>query len=848
MKKTASSTAVVGFCLLAAGVASAQPTQRVEITGSAIKRLDAEGPAPVDVFTRKDIARTGATTVSELVKSISALEIDDQGEMTQGSPSGSGASNLQMRGLSERNILILLNGRRLPVAAIQDGSGSGAAVDVNNIPLSAIERVEILKDGGSAIYGADAVAGVINFITKKNYTGIEARAGIGQSTHGDATEKTGGLTFGLGNYDEGGFNLLAAVDVLKRDPLPRAARRLTRSADFRNVAGPDALDGRSTFHPVGNIVSGPGAPGQVRDCPPEDLKGGLCRFDYSRSILNSINGADRVSALLIGNLKLGTSTRAFTEVMLSRSDDTFKSQPAPFAYTDSEGTTYRHRAMQFGPRTTDRHSTLTNLVLGFEGSHFGIDWDIAAGQGTNKTSNNDRNFAAVDKTYAALDDGTFDPTVTTNPQSIIDALSLRPTRTGKSVLKFFNAKGSGQLAELPGGPLGYAVGVSFNQESLTDIPDDDQIGNNVLGSIAQAPVNAKRSSQAIFGELSIPIFTGLEAQLAVRHDRFTDVSAVVDGERQSFSGYSKTSPKVALRYQPSKQFMARASYAGSFLPPSLKQQFGGVDQGANSTSDALICNAFPTLSGNCDSFPYQQITGSNPGLKPEVGKTWNLGFVIEPIPQFSAGIDFFWIKKRDEISQPTVETAVVNGAVAISTAGEAQVFTNNLNLASTKVRGYDLQVQARALKTPLGRLSIKNTLTYYNQLEQQLSGEPSAEYVGTFLKPRWRNTLSATLENDTWSATATVRTTDSMRDTDQPWGSFDSTETRKISGHEELDLMFQYTGVKSLTLTTGVRNLLNQMPPYSDMGASNQYGSIGFPWMYSPRGRYVFVSANYAFR
>lgn len=845
-KRTAIGAAIA--CCVAVPALAQQAAQRVEITGSAIKRVDAEGPAPVDVYSRKDIQRTGATSVSELVKSISAMDIDDQGDMTQGSPTGSGAANLKMRGLSERNILILLNGRRLPVAAIQDGSGAGAAVDVNNIPLSATERVEILKDGGSAIYGADAVAGVINFITKKNYTGIEARAGVGQTTRGDATEKTGGLTLGLGDYDAAGFNVLAAIDVLKRDPLPRAARRLTRSADFRNVAGPDALDGRSTFHPVGNIVAGPDAPGQVRDCPPGDLKGDLCRFDYSKTVLDSLNGADRVSALLIGNLKLGATTRAFTEVMLSRSDDHFESQPAPFAYTDAAGNTYRYRSLQMGPRTSDRHSTLTNLVIGLEGSNGGIDWDIAAGQGVNKTRNNDRNYAASDKTFALLDAGSFDPTVTTNPQSVIDQISLRPSREGKSVLKFVTAKVSGQLAELPGGPLGYAVGMSFNRESIVDLPDADQIAGNVLGSITQAPVNAQRDSQAIFGELSIPLVTGLEGQVALRHDRYSGVSAVTDGSRRDFSGNSRTSPKLAVRFQPSKVFMARASYAGSFLAPSLKQQFGGIDQGANSTSDAQICNAFPTLSGQCDNFPYQQITGSNPSLKPETGKTWNLGFVIEPVPDFSAGIDFFWIKKRNEITQPTVSTSVNNGQTGVSAAGEALVYTNNLNLASTKVRGFDLELRARAVKTPVGRLTIKNTTTYYGELQQQLSGEAAGEYVGTFLKPRWRNTLSATLENDVWAATATVRTTAGMRDTDQPWGSFTSAETRKVSGHEELDLVVQYSGVKSLTLTTGVRNLLNQMPPYSDMGASNQYGSIGYPWMYSPRGRYLFVSANYAFR
>ncbi|MGL4575122.1 MAG: TonB-dependent receptor plug domain-containing protein, partial [Burkholderiaceae bacterium] len=143
---------------LSAFAQDAQKIERVEVTGSAIKRVQTEGATPVEVYSRKDIERTGATTVAELIKNIAAIEIDDQGEQNGNSPSGSGSSNIQIRGLSERNTLILLNGRRLPVNALHDGSGAGAAVDVNAIPISAIERVEILKDGGSAIYGADAVA------------------------------------------------------------------------------------------------------------------------------------------------------------------------------------------------------------------------------------------------------------------------------------------------------------------------------------------------------------------------------------------------------------------------------------------------------------------------------------------------------------------------------------------------------------------------------------------------------------------------------------------------------------------------------------------------------------------
>jgi iron complex outermembrane receptor protein len=830
---------------LALGITPAQAQQqlqRVEITGSAIKRVQTEGPAPVEIYNRKDIERTGATTVTELVKNIASLDIDDQGDLTGNSPSGSGTTNLQIRGLSERNLLILLNGRRLPVNALHDGSGAGAAVDVNTIPISALERIEVLKDGGSAIYGADAVAGVINFITRKNFTGLEARLGYGVSSRNDAKETPAGVVFGMGDYDTQGFNVLAALDMFKRDAIMRTDREITRSADWRRFAGGTGVDGRSTFHPSGNIVGGAGAPGQLAPCPAEDLplRGGLCRFDFSRSILTAANGADRFSGMLIGSVKLGSGMRGFAELTYSESKDLFLAQPAPGAYIDTLGQTIRARFMQPGPRTTDRKGSLTQLVAGLEGSIGTTDWDVAVGQGTSKVTNNDSNYLAADRFIDAINNGLIDPTSTTNPTALVDSLRLTPTRTGKSVLRFVNAKVTGQLMEMGGGPLAYAVGLQSQRESLTDRPDAEQQAGNVFGSIAQAAVDASRNSSAIFGELSIPFFKNFESQVAIRHDRYP--------------GNSKTSPKFAVKYQPSSAFMVRGSYAESFLAPSLKQLYGGQEQGAESVSvDALgnphpVCAAFPTLSGTCDNFPYQEISGSNPNLKPELGKTFNVGFVFEPAPQVSLGVDFWLIKKRDEISTLSVESAVANGDIGISAQGEAQVFVTNQNVARAKVSGVDVDLRLRLGDTPFGKMTVRDALTYYTRNQRQF--EPGGlfyEYNGTFLSPRWRNTVNVNFEKGPWSTTVALRTTAGMKDSDQPGGELENILARRIGIYEEVDTTVQYTGFKSLTLTGGIKNLFDHQPPYSNEGTQNQYGSLGFPWIYSPRGRFFYVTANYKF-
>lgn len=810
-------------------------TQRIEVTGSAIKRVQAEGPAPVEIYNKKDIERTGATTIAELVKSIASLDIDDQGELTGNSPSGSGTTNLQIRGLSERNLLVLLNGRRLPVNALHDGSGAGAAVDVNTIPLSAIERVEILKDGGSAIYGADAVAGVINFITKKNYAGFEARVGFGISSRGDSKEMPLGLTAGFGDYDSTGFNVFGALDYFKRDPLFRTDRDLTASADWRPYDnGLARSDGRSTFHPSGNIVRGPGSPGQLAPCPAGDLPlvGGLCRFDFNKSILTSINGADRWSGLVLASVKLGANMRGTAQLVHSESKDLFEAQPAPGAYIDSSGRTIRARFMQPGPRTTNRKASLDHVVVGADGTFGNIDFDFAIGQGTSKVTNNDKNYVATDLFTAAINNGTINPTSTTNPTALVDAIRLTPTRAGKSVNRFIDGKVSGPIMELPGGPLAYALGFQVSKESLVDRPDANQQIGNVFGSIAQAAVDAKRDQSALFAELSIPALKGVEAQVAVRYDKYPD--------------YKQTSPKFALKWQPSSGLALRGSYAESFLAPSLKQLFGGQDEGAESTSDPAVCAYFPTLAGSCSNFPYKEVSGSNPSLKPETGKTYNIGVVFEPTPAVGLSVDFWRITKKDEIGTLSTDSALTNGDFGIVN-GEAVIYVTNQNIAATKSEGVDIDVRLRVGDTRLGRVSVRNASTYYKTVQTQFEpGDVFYDYVGTWLTPRWRNNLAINLESGPWSSTVSLRSTGGFKDSTQPQGLKPSTD-RRIKAHEELDLVVQYTGIKQLQLTGTVRNLLDNMPPFATRGTLNQYGSLGFPWIYSPRGRFFALSANYKF-
>jgi iron complex outermembrane receptor protein len=197
--------------------APAAEPQRITVTGSLIKRLSAETPSALTVISREDIQSSGAASISELLRTFSSV---DAGSVQDGAASGfiGGLSTISLRGFGSQSTLTLINGRRVaPVGAVDINFGRGTLVSVNSIPKGAIERVEILKDGASALYGSDAMAGVINYVLRKDFQGVEANATVGANDKGAGQTYTTGLTFGFGNIATQRFNVFGGIEYSKRD-------------------------------------------------------------------------------------------------------------------------------------------------------------------------------------------------------------------------------------------------------------------------------------------------------------------------------------------------------------------------------------------------------------------------------------------------------------------------------------------------------------------------------------------------------------------------------------------------------------------------------------------------------
>jgi len=245
---------------------------RVEVTGSAIKRLESETALPVQVITRADIVKAGITTAAELVASLSAAS----NSLTDGVSIGTGGFKDQMgfnsanlRGLGTSSTLVLLNGRRMANFA---SPGDDSGVDLNTIPMAAIQRVEVLLDGASALYGTDAIGGVVNFITRKDYQGVQLDAYAGASKEGGAGKRSASLAGGTGDVVRDGFNLFGVLDLQRTDALSTSQRQfitdlkiperlphLLSSAGFRPISASVAINGTTCRTKASRSMARPSA-------------------------------------------------------------------------------------------------------------------------------------------------------------------------------------------------------------------------------------------------------------------------------------------------------------------------------------------------------------------------------------------------------------------------------------------------------------------------------------------------------------------------------------------------------------------------------------------------------------
>lgn len=896
---------------MAVGLALAQQTpqkiEKIEVTGSNIKRIEGESALPVTVIKREDIEKTGVTTTADLLEK---LQVNSggtynlsQGVGDSGQPGFSGAS---LRGLGPNNTLILLNGRRIANYAF-----NGAAVDVNSIPLSAVERVEILRDGASAIYGTDAIGGVINFILRSDYQGIEGSYYKTNVDRGGGETEKYGATVGYGNLSQQRFNVLLTVDHEENDPI-RAKQRAFAATAIRPDLGIQQTSGNIIpaairFDANGglgnaNILAASGCKPEIGSYYLPAVSTRQCRYDFT-SRLNIFPPVDRDTAVARAAFQLTDSAQLFAEYMQVKNKAKFQSSetpvndfvgngpfiypaggryyPAPFRLPNGTLITptgdlgIAWRAQDGGQRTNVANSKAERTIFGGKGSAWNWDYEAAFNQSTSKVTD-----TYVDGWFresllnAAIRTGDINIFSTTGQDARGQALLqsakiLEDVRRSKGKVTAFDVKGSTELGQFMAGPLGLAIGFESRKEEFDDNPLPVLSSGDVLGGGGnQPPTKGDRRVNAVFAELNSQIAKNLEAQLAIRSDRYSDFG-------------SSTNPKISVRWTPVKELLVRSSYNTGFRAPSLPDLYQPrfFSNTADTHSDPIRCpggnpiGAFVDDGLECDA-QFQNQLGGVRTLQPEKSKQATLGVLLEPQRGMSLGLDYFWIQRRNSLqalSDVTVydyygvlDPLTAQGRFVRGVRGADGLCPTDSPATPTPANipcaiNYNIQVQENvgtytvagvdltaSLETPAqawGRLRVVLAGTYISKYDYQFAkGGPIANNVGNFTADngaiaRWRHTLTFNWNKGPWAATVSQNFVAGYRD--------DGGE-RNVGNVETFDLQGSWSGIKGLMVTLGIRNVLDRDPPASAQGQTFQ---VGYDPRYGdPFGRVYYGKISYAFK
>jgi len=881
-------SAVAGGSIAGAALAQTAEPQRVEkieVTGSSIKRIDQETAAPVLIITRETIERSGQSTVSEVLRSITANNGGAFDEKFTNS-FAPGTSGVSLRGLGQNTTLVLINGRRVANYAFAQNI-SDTFVDLNSIPLGAVERIEVLKDGASAIYGSDAIAGVINVILRRDFKGVELQATYGATVpYNDANELRLSMAGGTGDIAKDRYNALFTLDYFKRDP------RFLRDRDYSRTADHSAQGGADFRSPTGSpgtyLFYGYTAPGEkppgintyslpFASCNPADIirdyygQSGngddVCGFNFNNFIADIIK-TERVGATARVNWQLWPSVALFAEAGYSRVDSQTLAAPTPGSFALPVGhnsnpysvpVRISYRFLDVGPRTNDIKSDNLRLVFGAKGETAGWDWETAANIGRNTVENVGTNFIDAEAVSSLVSRGVYNfVNPAANSAELVDSLRIRTNRKGKSDLRVFDAKASREIATLPAGPLAIAVGGEFRNEKMSDVPDIYTLQGRVVSSGGTSS-SGKRDAFAGNFEFSIPALKTLELQLAGRYDHY-------DG----FGG--KFSPKAAFRFTPNSQLLLRGSYTEGFRAPSLAELFVGDTTSFPQFVDGPRCNAYRAArqAGNateaeeataCRGAQYQAVSKGNPALKAETSRSYFLGGVFEPNKQWSVGLDWFLIQHSNKISQPTIAYQLANAAAfpgtVVRNAASARdievgapgrlrgsgadnavgLFQSYYNLGSQEAQGFDAELRWKTSLGDYGRMAVESSSTYYQRIALSVGpGQPLVNQAGTYRYPRFLSSLRTTWDRGPWELGINGNYTHHYYQQNRYSSNY-------VKSFTTVDVVAAYSGFRNTKLTLGVRNLADSKPPFSD----DETEGYDFA-THDSRGRFVYATIKYTWK
>jgi iron complex outermembrane receptor protein len=866
--------------------------QRVEVTGSSIKRLAAEEALPVTTIKAEELEKQGLSTLADVMMSI------PQSVSLQPSNAGSG-TNINLRGLGVNRTLVLLNGRRMANEAIADGYAN-----LDTIPISALARVEILRDGASSIYGSDAIGGVVNFITKREFEGGSATVQyVLPERTGGGDEQRGTITFGKGNLARDGWNLYGTADFHQRSRLMLADRAgfvpgdaemaaigLPRSAASGGYATPANFTSsvnKTAANPyyASGCLPGASIQGAKNTCVLDDAAYG-----------SALHPNKQVSLYVKGTRKIGEDHTVSIEYT--------RGESFIFASKNPTQATAVGKVTAILPSTSKWYPGKSGgvpAVAGLTNQPLTVTWAPADGGAAITRDNqlNQRLLISADGRVGAWDYKTglsyglsqrrvyFESGYynglgllnglsngTLNPFGLQDAAGadyLRSisadgmmNRTAKTAYYGIDGTMSRSLTSLAGGDLALAIGADIHRDSNEDtkLPEGEAI---TYAKIVPGHGESARTITGLFAELDAPVTKTLNLDAAVRVDRYSDVGSTV-------------TPKISFRWQPVKSVMFRGSANTGFRAPTLFDRYGYRTATANGTTsgrwdDPVLCpSKTPTMPGTGTAVPgvlaadvcnakLNRMTGSNSALVPEKSKGGTLGVVFEPSSTATLAFDYWQVNMKDMLANLPESVYFTNYAqyknlfVRNADGSLAYIDNRTMNLGGQIVAGIDVTANWQARATRFGNFQVGLDGTYLTRFDNQLEKDGAwKSNIGQFgwanngttssypiISPRWKHNLRLSWNNGDWGAQLTNVFSSKYRDANT---AVTEQYYRDISSVSLWNLTASWNGIKQVKITAGVNNLFDKAPPITN---NTVYSSGYLSSVVNPTGRAYNLRVTYNF-
>jgi iron complex outermembrane receptor protein len=755
-----------------------QALDRVEITGSSIRRIDAESALPVQVIKRETIERSGYTSTVDLFRNLPAVMGSTVESATVGGETY-GFAGVSIHNLGENRTLVLLNGRRLASFGGQTLTGASNAIDLNSIPISAIERIEVLADGASALYGSDAIAGVVNFITRRGGTDGVGTAGVSYP-RGGARETNISVSKGFGDLETDGYNLMFSASSDRRTQLAASERRFARTGEIFFRQG-----GQKYRFQASSIL---GIPANVFDydfnayspylqangkCPARHfVSGSACAYDFSsdleiypdrerQSLVASFDRALAGDHRLFGDVVFARSrsrgTVSYNPSLLTISPDSpyFDQAVAAGGYNNTDpgqgdlGVLAGYRFTDLGRRVTDDRSEAFHAVVGVAGTLGTWDYNVAYthSQSTVRGSLDD-GYGYNSRVLQALNT-VVNPFALPGQQSaearqaIADAKYTGYWNGGRSTLDGLEARGSTELLALPAGAMQLGAGVSAFHERISTRPSalaQAEGGEVRFGDdAAEVPSRGSRNVLGAFAELVAPVARDVELTASVRHDHYSDFG-------------NTTNAKLSGRWQPLPGLLIRGSVGMGYKAPSIlqvkasRQKYGlsggGLDCGLPDARGVTLNDIAASLGSDVscvDGVQADVIAQGNHDLKPERSRQASLGFRIEPVSTLSFGADFWTVGIKDTIGQLSegaifsdyslYRDSFTSSVSAATGRKQLALFAPNLNQGKSYTSGIDFDLIGR-MKLPAG-VGLTSQLTATYMLRDQYQSLEGGDYASS---------------------------------------------------------------------------------------------------------------------